>query len=109
MKMLSIVLISLCLLSGCSQYNSPEVMSKNRLTLSGPGETVGTLPDGRRVSRYEIDMGADMHDHWIYVVDGSITKNVTVSNGKSSSNTVEVMVDGVKYSAPNMAEISDFK
>jgi hypothetical protein len=110
MKYISIIFLSLVLFSGCSEYNSPEIMSKNKLTFAGPGETVGTLPDGRVISRYRIDMGEYMHDHWIYVCSNTITVNTVQSQGKNgTASLIQVMVDGVKYTAPNMAEISDFK
>lgn len=95
MKKLVLCLI-LCSLFGCTAHNDPTVMAINKTTLAGSGEYVGTLPDGRKIVRYQIDMG-DTHDHWIYVTDGSIAINRTETHGKSSSNHVDVIIDGVKY------------
>lgn len=72
-------------------------MTANKTTLAGSGEYIGTLPDGRKIVRYKLDMGSNIHDHWIYVTEGSITINRTESHGKSSSNHVDVIIDGVKY------------
>ncbi len=95
-KLFSIVVFSLFLF-GCAGRNDPEVLKENRTTLSGEGEPVGTLLDGRKVVRYPINMGAT-HNHWLYVVDGSVTVNHTRTTGKNSSaNFVEVIIDGVKY------------
>jgi hypothetical protein len=61
-------------------------MALNKANLSKAGEEVGVLPDGRRVIRYEIEMGSNIHNHWLYVVDGSITVNRTESHGKTRAS-----------------------
>jgi len=58
MKTLSIVL--LLFLVGCANNldrNDPSVVATNKANLSSGGETVGTLPDGRKVIRYSIHTG----------------------------------------------------
>lgn len=99
------LLIAFCLigLAGCTQYNDPTVMATNKATLETSGEYVGTLPDGRRIVRYRLEMGDNIHDHWVYVTEGSITINRTENHGKTSSNHVDVIIDGVKY-APVVEE-----
>jgi len=88
---------------GCTTRNDPTVVKANEATLAGSGEAVGTLPDGRKVVRYRIEMG-DSHDHWLYVTDGSITINRSQSNGKTTSNHVDVIIDGVKYTPDSAAK-----
>lgn len=78
-------------------HDDPTVMATNKAALAGSGEYVGTLPDGRKIVRYQLEMGDNLHNHWIYVTDGSITINRTESHGKTSSNHVDVIIDGVKY------------
>lgn len=92
-----ILCLTLCSLLGCTAHNDPTVMATNKTTLAGSGEYVGTLPDGRKIVRYQLEMGSNIHNHWIYVTDGSITINRTETHGKSSSNHVDVIIDGVKY------------
>lgn len=92
-----ILCFALCFLLGCTAHNDPTVMTTNKATLAGSGEYVGTLPDGRKIVRYQLEMGSNLHNHWIYVTDGSITLNRTEPNGKTSSNHVDVIIDGVKY------------
>lgn len=92
-----IFLFSLLVLMGCNtRYDDPTVVAINQHRLAGQGDTVGTLPDGRKVIRYPIDMGT-AHSHWIYVVDNTITVNRTESHGKTTSNHVDVIINGVTY------------
>ena len=84
------------MLAGCTSHNDPTVMSANKAILAEKGEFIGTLPDGRQISRYKIGMGSSQHDHWLYVVDGgnTVTMNHTVSNGEDSTvNHVEVFIE----------------
>lgn len=89
------ILVLACV--GCTSHTDPTVMAMNKANLAKAGEEVGVLPDGRRVVRYELEMGSNIHNHWIYVVDGSITVNRAESNGKSSANHTDVIIDGIKY------------
>jgi len=52
------VMFLLCFVVGCTSHNDPTVMSANKATLAEKGEFVGTLPDGRQISRYKIEMGS---------------------------------------------------
>lgn len=81
---------------GCVQPNDPTVMSNNKATLAGDGEEIGTLPDGRKLVRYRLQMGSQ-NDHWVYVTNNTITINHTEQHGKTSSNHTEVIIDGVIY------------
>lgn len=99
------LLLAFCMIGlvGCApEHNDPTVMATNKSTLGTSGEYVGTLPDGRKIVRYEIEMGRK-HNHWVYVTEGSITINRTENHGKTSSNHVDVIIDGVKY-APVVEE-----
>lgn len=78
---------------GCTFRNDPQIISLNKNNLSGHGEYIGTLPDGRKVNRYEIEMGSGVPNHWLYVTDGSITVNRTVRQGKTSVNQVDIIIE----------------
>lgn len=82
---------------GCTAHNDPAVMATNATTLSGAGEPVGTLPDGRRIVRYRLEMGSNTKDHWVYITDNTITINREERHGKHTNNHVDVIVDGVHY------------
>ena len=86
----------LLLLAGCSGPDSPEILAKNQSTLSGRGLHVGTLPDGRDVTRYEIDRGTQTN-HFIYVVNGSVSTNRVEPHGKTVQLHTEVVIDGIVY------------
>jgi uncharacterized protein YcfL len=92
-----IAIVTLLFVVGCTSHDDPTVMYKNKTTLSKSGEEVGVLPDGRRVVRYELEMGSNIHNHWLYVVDGTITINHTESHGKTTANHVHVVIEGQKY------------
>lgn len=94
-----ITIFALLLFVGCKEdYNDPAILHKNKTRLSQGGQEVGVLPDGRKVVRYELDMGSRMHNHWIYVVDGSVSVNQPQSHGKATANHVTVVIDGQNYS-----------
>lgn len=104
-KLLAFCMIgfAFCIIVGCTQHNDPTVMATNKAILGTSGEYVGTLPDGRKIVRYRLEMGDNIHDHWVYVTEGSITINRTENHGKTRSNHVDVIIDGVKY-APVVEE-----
>jgi len=86
----------LCIfLTGCSTYTPEQVVGINNTTLSSGGEVVGTLSDGRELRRYEI-YNQHERNHWVYVVGDTVTVNKTVRQGKTTSNRVEVFIDGIK-------------
>lgn len=100
MKKLSFVILAM-LSIGCDiKYpDHPKVVAYNKQVLSNNGDEIGTLPDGRKVIRYEISRG-DYHSHTIYVVSDTmtVTTNRLERNGKTSFNRTEsVIIDGVKY------------
>lgn len=97
-----LIFICLLLLAGCDN-DTPEINAKRQKEFNSGGYVVGTLNDGRKVTRYSIENGSNQDDHWIYVVDstGSTTTNFNVSNNNpetpSNKNKVVVVVDGVQY------------
>lgn len=96
-RMIAIVTLLLLFVVGCTSPDDPTVLSKNKTTLSKAGQEVGVLPDGRKIVRYEVEMGNTMHNHWIYVVDGTISINYTANHGKTTANHVHVVIEGQKY------------
>lgn len=97
MRQWMIVLLLVCV--GCVQSpHDPQVVALNKQRLSGIGEDVGTLPDGRVVYRYEIDRGSDP-SHFVYMIvnQPTITMNTSEKHGKVTVNRSVVIIDGVKY------------
>lgn len=87
------------LFAGCiTSPNDPTVIALNKQRLSGNGEVVGDLPDGRVVTRYEIDRGTDP-SHFIYVIadQPTVTINHSERHGKTTVNRTSVIIDGVRY------------
>ena len=84
--------LSLLLLAGCGGYDRD---AKNQAELSGKGQYVGTLPDGREVTRYEIEHPGE--NHFIYVVSGSVSTNHEVKTDDTSRVYTEVVIDGIVY------------
>lgn len=100
-----ITCLFLLILIGCGpDRNSPEVILLNKNVLSGPGEEVGILQDGRKIVRYEIEMGANTRNHFVYITNDVITVNHVESHGKVSHNHVEVFIDNQKYSLVPIVE-----
>ncbi len=83
-------------LAGCGG-DTPEARATNKVMLSSAGDYIGTLPDGRRVMRYELISPDSSYSHWVYVTDGSITVNRKIPAGKATRSGVEVIIDGVTY------------
>jgi hypothetical protein len=83
---------------GCEDRNDPKIVSINENTLLGNGEYVGKLSNGNVVRRYEIDMG-ESHSHFVYIIDNNpvVTMNHSVSNGDTSVNETNVIIDGTRY------------
>lgn len=67
---------ALCL-SACSNESSPDSLKATKQSFSSP-QKIGTLPDGREVKLVIREMGDNLHDHYIYFVDSSVTINTTV-------------------------------
>lgn len=86
MKSLMMLLVC-CLCTGC--MSDANVEKTNKATLSGNGDLVGTLPDGREVRHYEIHRSGLVNPHHIYVVEGSTTTNHRVHK----HDAVEVIID----------------
>lgn len=95
----------LMIFTGCGpDRNSPEVILYNKNVLSGPGEEVGILQNGKKIIRYEIEMGVNERNHFVYMIDDVITVNHVESHGKVSYNHVEVFIDNQKYSLVPIVE-----
>ncbi len=92
MKSLILSVIMCISLVGCS--TEQERLQINNTTLSSDGEFVGTFKDGTELRRFEIYNSG--HNHWVYVVGKAVTVNRIEHHGKTSSNRVEVFIDGVK-------------
>ena len=92
-----ILILLFLLFLGCDDVSESDLSIKNEKTLKRGGEYVGTLPDGRKITRYEIDRGCCKHNHWIYIVSGSISINSTETIGKTTHNSVQVIIDGIEY------------
>jgi len=89
------IIIGILLLCGCAGPRDPGILASNRTILSGPGEDVGTLPDGRKIVRYELDIGyegVNRRSHWLYVTEDSTTINRTEKVGKADVNRVETFL-----------------
>lgn len=54
------------LMTGCTERNDPKIVQQNNYRFQGPGEYVGTMGDGIRVYRWEIEMGPHHQNHFIY-------------------------------------------
>lgn len=97
--MKKLLLIIPLFLIGCTPYDAPEVRSLNKDRLSQDGEYIGTLKDGRVISRYWINNGDDMHTHFIYIISdkSSITVNTRIQVGKTSHNEAVMVINGKEY------------
>lgn len=93
-----LIFICLLLLAGCDN-DTPEINAKRQKEFNSGGYVVGTLNDGRKVTRYEIVNANPQHNHWIYVVDqtASVSHSFEVREGKTTRNETIVVVDGVEY------------
>lgn len=94
--MKKLIFICLLLLAGC-ENDTPKIVEKRQKEFKSGGYVVGTLNDGRKVTRYEIENFS--RNHWIYVVDStaSVSTNFEFSEGKTTKNETVVVVDGVQY------------
>jgi hypothetical protein len=77
-----LIVVCMMLLIGCS---GTPVLNTN-------GENAGVLPDGRKVTQFEVSDGFRIH--YIYVVENStsVTTNRTVQTGKTTMNRVESVI-----------------
>lgn len=93
MKKYFLFALSALVLASCeSQEAARKTTASN---FKSPVEA-GTLPDGRKV-KYVVVEVANTHDHYIYFVDNVISVNRNVSQGKTTSHLVTVLIDGVEY------------
>lgn len=86
-------------LIGCTGPDDDIVKVMNKSHLSGKGDYMGTLPDGRDVTRYRIDRG-NMNSHYIYIVPDSQSTSMNIAGGnKGNNNITSVIIDGRKFIA----------
>lgn len=85
---LSILLSSIFILSGCISREEAKII--NERTLSSKGELVGKLPDGRNVLRWEIWSESGKVRHTVYVVDQATT--ISDNYAKSKTNKTNVII-----------------
>jgi hypothetical protein len=97
-KMKKFLVLFALIFVGCNDRNDPKIVSINENTLLGNGEYVGKLSNGNVVRRYEINMG-DKSNHFVYIIDNNpaVTMNQSVSNGDTSVNETNVVIDGTRY------------
>lgn len=87
-SLLSIILIGITLiLSGCGDAQAQRAY--NLAVLRGPGQYIGTLPDGREVRAYLINNPESTHYHWLYVAGSDTTVNIP--SGKAG-NQVQAFI-----------------
>lgn len=84
-KVIALAVLALSLsLTGCGPTPG-EAAYQNAINFSNP-QKIGTLPDGRPVSRIIVTNPNSQRDHYIYIVPGkaSVTANYEVSQGKTT-------------------------
>jgi len=96
------IVVCMLLTFGCVGCSPSEADVKkwkkyNIDSLSKNGEEVGVLPDGRKVIRYSVVSPPswprrEPDHHFIYVVDGSVTMNREVQNGKYTKQETTVLI-----------------
>ena len=89
MKSILVTLFATLLTVACD--DSDAVSHSNQVNLSGDGELIGVLKDGRKVHRYAVKR-VNESTHYIYVVPsgGSVTENYW--EAKQSKTTA--VIDG---------------
>lgn len=96
MKLLPLLLVPF-LLMGCSDEYDADEKAATKASMESP-EIIGVLPNGKTLKRIKIERG-DQLDHFVYLVDETITINHAVPFGKTTVNQVTVLIDGIEYSA----------
>ena len=69
----------------------PEILEKNRATLSTDGTVMGNLPDGRQVRLYKIDRGNE-RPHYIYVIDRANTTSFNMDYKQDKQTRSQTVV-----------------
>ena len=89
-----VILIPVGILVWITADDPAEIQKMNHKTFSSQGEYIETLPDGRKIFRYELKI-PDRNSHFIYVVPNSVTTstNYDVQSGKSSYNQTVVKIE----------------
>jgi len=95
--MKKIIVLFFLLLAGCDNMDEERAVEKRKKEFSSGGFVIGSLPDGRKITRYEIE-NSDRANHWIYVVDHTASTTITYPSGKTKKTIV--VIDGIEY-VPN--------
>jgi hypothetical protein len=99
-KKFSFVILAILSVGCMVKPYDPGVVAYNKQHLSGEGDEIGTLPDGRKVIRYELSRG-DYPSHTIYIVDATntVTVNRPEKSGKNYINRAEavIIINGVRF------------
>ncbi len=95
MKHLLLLALSVLALTAC---DDPAIVNAtNKTQLSGDGEEIGTLKDGRKVVRFAVDR-VNERTHYVYVVsDGSSVTENHSTGGKHPKTETTVVIDGKEY------------
>lgn len=90
----AIIVSCFLIFSACNSTKKPfNVVEENKQSLAGDGEFVGTLKDGRKLTRYEIiNHPYRINSHWIYVIDGSISVNYNIHHAKNITRNETVVI-----------------
>jgi hypothetical protein len=96
-NIVAIIALSLCLV-GCT-FSEQESKNLTQSNLDNP-EVIGQL-NGHTLYRVEIVRPGNKPNHWVYFFDTNptVTVNRTETQGKSTVNKVEVMINGKKFIA----------
>lgn len=104
MKLTTLLISLACIfLTGCNERTPQEIANfraVNTANLMNGQETVGTLPDGRVVTRTWVYSPNGYYHHFIYIVDGATTvsTNRLEQEGKVQVNKTDVVIiNGVEY------------
>ena len=82
--------------SSYREANLKKHKDYNITSLSKGGEEVGVLPDGRKLIRYSVVVPSTWStedEHFVYVVDKTVTVNRSVRVGKGKKNEATVFID----------------
>ena len=90
-KILALAVLSLTLV-GCGPTQNEAAMANN-YNLNSP-TVVGTLRDGREVSRVTVAVPGSVHPHFVYFVEGGgTTVNRAVQEGKTTRIQTNSLLD----------------
>ncbi len=89
------IFTALGLLSSCNDATPDSISASNQANLSGEGEFIGTLKDGRKIVRHTITTFGNTR-HYVYVVSDGSSVSSNYQEDKSGVKTT-VVIDGKNY------------